>query len=369
MSYRILGEGFVSRRQPGTPTSAALGPRSALTRDGEIICVFGVQSDLGKNDFRPLLARSRDGGTTWTEAVPIWPDSYHQKFSVCSSISATADGDLLLFGFRIPVGVLGEPYWSDETHGLKQNELVWSRSRDNGVTWDLPMVIPMPIPGSAESPCAMFLTSRGTLICCYSPYNTFDPNLKVEKNQVIFMASDDDGRTWRHNAMLRFANTESLGAEAWVVELADQRLLGAGWHIQGDVDPMNPYALSSDGGVTWTPTLSTGIRGQSIALTPLPDGRVLMVYNQRKHGPVGVWLAVANPTPKDFGIQHNEQVWKAEISSQKPTAKGADDMQAWTSFAFGEPSALLLRDGTVLVTLWCQQPSGYGIRYVKLALS
>lgn len=368
MKYRILQEGFVSRRQPNTPTSAALGPRSALTRTGEVVCVFGVQSDLGKNDFRPLLARSADGGVTWSEAKPLWPDSYHRQFSVCASISAAPNGDLLVFGFRIPVGVLGEPYWSEATQGLKQNELIWARSRDNGVTWDLPRVIPMPIPGSAEAPCPVIQTSKGHLICCYSPYNTFDPKLQVDKNQVVFLVSKDDGRTWQHRTMLRFPQPDALGAEAWVVELADGRLLGASWHIAGQTDPMNPYALSADDGSTWTPLRSTGIRGQSIALTPLPDGRVLMVYNQRKHGPVGVWLAVAKPTEQDFGLERNEQVWAAEISSQKPTQKDADDMKSWTSFAFGEPSTVLLPDGNVLVTLWCQQPSGYGIRYVKLSL-
>lgn len=42
--------------------------------------------------------------------------------------------------------------------GLKQNELVWSRSLDAGATWDTFRVIPMPIPGSAEAPGAMCRT-------------------------------------------------------------------------------------------------------------------------------------------------------------------------------------------------------------------
>ena len=40
----------------------------------------------------------------------------------------------------------------------------------------------------------------------------------------------------------------------------------------------------------------------------------------------------------------------------------------WSDFAFGEPSITVVPDGTLLVTLWCIQPSGQGIRYVKLKL-
>ena len=38
----------------------------------------------------------------------------------------------------------------------------------------------------------------------------------------------------------------------------------------------------------------------------------------------------------------------------------------WTDFAFGEPSVALLPDGTLLLTLWCIQPDGSGIRFVKM---
>ena len=44
------------------------------------------------------------------------------------------------------------------------------------------------------------------------------------------------------------------------------------------------------------------------------------------------------------------------------------DFKDWTSYAFGEPSVTPLDDGTILVTLWALQPSGNGIRYVKLRI-
>ncbi|MBI3920410.1 MAG: hypothetical protein HY318_03240, partial [Armatimonadetes bacterium] len=49
MRYEILSEGFVSERQPNTPTAVAAGARCALTRGGDIVCTYMVQSSLGIN--------------------------------------------------------------------------------------------------------------------------------------------------------------------------------------------------------------------------------------------------------------------------------------------------------------------------------
>jgi hypothetical protein len=136
-------------------------------------------------------------------------------------------------------------------------------------------------------------------------------------------------------------------------------------NLRDGSDYPNPSSLSLDGGTTWQPTRSTGIRGQSTALAPLPDGRALFIYNQRKYGEVGVWLAIVKPTNSDFGVETNQIIWHA----QTPTQQGSSaEHSQWQDFAFGEPSVTGLPDGTLLVTLWCIQRDGHGIRYVKLKM-
>jgi hypothetical protein len=311
-----------------------------------------------------MIARSQDGGRTWSEAKVIWPE-IQERQSIFGSISAAPTGELYFFGMRTPIAHVDEKAWSEATNGLKQNELIWARSTDQAATWSPFSVIPMPVPGSAEAAGAMCVTRRGDFVCCYAPYHTFDPHLKVETNHVVCLTSRDQGRTWRHGSMLRFADPKSMGAESWVVELSDGRLLGTGWHILGDDPQTNKFALSSDSGTTWSSTQSTGILGQSTALTPLSEGRALFTYNQRKHGDVGVWLALVQPSETSFGVRINQRVWAAEIASR---GGASADFKDWTSFAFGEPSVTPLADGTILITLWALQPSGNGIRYVKLRI-
>ena len=357
-----LSEGTVTVRQPQTSSAIACGSRCAVTRTGEVVCTFMVQAELGRNDFCPILARSADHGLTWQEQGPLWPQLANRD-SVFGSVSASPQGELYFFGTRTPIDTVGESNWSEATQGLKANELVWSRSTDNGHTWSELELIPMPFPASAEAPGAMCVAKDGTWHACYAPYNTFDPHLFVPRNQVVVMSRSPENETWRHTAMMRFDDELSTAAEAWVVELADGRLLGTCWNLnqRDGSDFPNAFALSHDGGRTWSPTQSTGIHGQATALAPLPDGSALFVYNQRRQGKIGVWLARVLPTESDFGIQANEIVWEAR---QQPSNTAHAE---WTQFSFGEPSATILADGSILIVLWCLEDGVGAIRYVKLA--
>ena len=364
MKFETIAEGWISKRQPNTPTAVAAGVRCAVTREGDIVSTYMVQSKLGVNDFQPVLARSRDGGVTWKEQGLLWPRLADRQ-SIFGAVSRDSQGDLYFYGARYVIDQPGESFWSEANQGLKENELFWARSADSGKTWTDPAIIPMPIPSAAESAMALCVTRRGRWACCYSPYNTFDPKVKVDRRQVVALTSADKGQTWKHTSMLRFK--DGTAAEAWLIELADGQLLGTSWHMKedGSGDYPNAYALSHDAGLTWTPTGSTGIMGQSTGLAALPDGRALFIYNQRKHGEPGVWLAVARPTETDFGVEANEVVWRAETRTQSGTS---GEHTEWKDFSFGEPSATPLPDGTLLVALWCVQPSGQGIRYAKLKM-
>lgn len=110
--YEILAGGFVSQRKPGSPTAASAGPRCAVHPDGTIICTFLAQVALGRNDFKPMISRSRDGGRTWSEAAMIWPE-FADRCSIFGSISAVPAGECFFYGMRTPIERPGEVAWSD----------------------------------------------------------------------------------------------------------------------------------------------------------------------------------------------------------------------------------------------------------------
>lgn len=364
MRWETLDEGFVCRKSlVARGTDIAVGPRIVVLPSGEVVCSFMETAKTATNDFVPALSRSADGGKTWTEPRRVWPH-LSREWSIFAGLSRDPySGHLFLYGSRCRIDVPGETNWSTETQGLKANELIWAVSSDEGRIWSEPHIIPMPIPGSAEAPGPLCVTKSGRWLACYAPGNTFDPQLKVDRSQIVAVFSDDQGKTWRHTSMLRFPQPAG-GAEAWLIELADGRLLGTSWVIPDDGSELpNAYAISADGGITWSRTNFTGTPGQTTALLALPDSRAIFLYNQRRHGDPGVKAALVKPTEKSFGIEFDDYVWKAETRTQSGSS---GNLSEWSDFSFGEPSIARLKDDTFLAAIWCIQLSGSGIRYVKV---
>lgn len=363
MPCEILFEGFIRRNETSPAGLIAVQPRMTVTHTGDVLCTYVEQTGLGTNDFRPMLARSTDGGKSWSHQ-PLWPHLW-KDWSIIGNLSTAPGGDIYFFGGRTRIERAGEPFWCDATQGMLPNDMVWARSRDGGHTWSEPAGVPVPFPCSAEATSPMVVTHQGTWVSSMAPYNTWDPKLVVKRNQVVAIWSEDESRTWRHSVMMQFSHAESTAAGHSVTELSDGRLLGVTWHINESFSqsPPNAYSLSTDGGRTWGPTLESGILGQSTGLAALPGGRALLVYNQRKLDDRGIWMAVARPTVNDFGVESNEIIWRADVPTR---GKSSGEHSSWTDFAFGAPSVVVLADNTWLVSLWCIQPSGSGVRYIRL---
>src|SRR5207237_1237443 len=130
--------------------------------------------------------RSGDGGMTWNERGPVWPE-LEGVSSLFVGLSRSPSGELFLYGTRTPIDAAGESFWSEDSGGLKQNELVWARSSDSGRSWSRPAVIPMPQAGAAEAPGPMCITRRGRWVACYAPYPTFDPDLRVDRGPLALL--------------------------------------------------------------------------------------------------------------------------------------------------------------------------------------
>lgn len=361
VSITVLETGFVTRY----PLTAS--PRVAVLPDGRLVASFVGRSGAGSPDYALHVTFSSDGGRTWAGERQLWPEDA-AAWSLAGSISAGPDRVLVLFGTQTPIAPGGGSWWDPVRGALAANDLFWSRSWDGGMTWSPRVVIPMPVPGSAEAPGPMLTTRSGHRLVCYAPYPTFDPAVIVDRPQIVVVRSDDDGATWQGATMLRL-HPDAGTAEAWLVELPDGRLFGACWgmDLATGRDLPNPYAVSADGGVTWSPTRSSGLGGQAVGMAALPDGRVALVYNQRDpaRDPLGVWLAVLRPTAEDAGVELDVPVWSASVAATT-TETGHD---VWQSFTFGEPGVVRLPDGDLLVTIWSGVTGSEGVVSVRVRIA
>ena len=170
--------------------------------------------------------------------------------------------------------------------------------------------------------------------------------------------SDDGGESFSPSKISR-VDGESLYAETWVASLPSGAKMITTWQT-ASTDAPDQYLYASDG-ENFDGPYPLPFKGQSTALTPLPDGRVMIVYNQRKESPVGVWLAVARPDESGLNLIDNIPIWQADTGTRGGTGADFGD---WTNFSFGEPHVIRMKDGSYLLVFWCAIEGVNRIRYL-----
>jgi len=337
---------------------AAAGPRLAKMPDGTLVCSFNLHQAGGSNDFYPVLSYSKDG-VNWSEHKPVWPDLVNKE-SIFASVRTTADGRVSIGGQWFPIHEFGESFWSSEVGGMWENCMAAAISED-GINFPPPQRVELPYYGSAEQPGGMLVDADGTMTMIYAPYPTIEQKQPTDTCQLVMVRSKDGGKTWTPTAFAKQDAPCQYG-ESWIVRLSDGRLMVSTWQNKSEEAP-DQYFLSSDDGKTFSGPYAMPFRGQTTALEAWDDGKVLVVYNQRKEEPTGVWLALAKPDEDGFHMLENQPVWETLTTTQSGTS---GDFKQFIDFAFGEPHAMVLDDGSILVTLWYRQDQRKGIRYVLL---
>jgi len=356
--FKKISEGFVYKAPKGG--KVACGPRAAICKDGSIVCSYMVQTKISQNDFVPMVAYSKDG-ENWGGAKPIWPDWVGEK-SPFVSVRNTPDGKVSVAGMVFEIDGEGEMFWSNEAMGMKENKLCWCISQD-GVEFGSPNVIELPYYASSEQPGGMLVKKDGEIIMIYAPYDTIKKKQEVVTNKLIKMTSKDSGKTFEAGVVGEI-DLDSNFAESWIVELGSGAVFVSSWLPNSENAP-DVCFVSHDGGESFSEPIDMKIGGQSTALAPFGEDKVLVAYNQRATGTIGVWLALGEPKSDDFNLIANEPVWEA---TTKTRSNKSEDFDNWTDYSFGEPNVIILEDKSLLVVFWCQQPDECGIKYVRLQM-
>jgi len=333
-------------------------PRTAIIPDGNILCCFGRTKGLGINDFTTMCAYSADG-EKWSEATVVWPE-YEGKKATVMTPRTMPDGRVSLSGMIFDVEYDGELWWSNELGSMKKNKLCWCISPD-GRKIPLPYEVELPDAASCEQPGGMLVRENGEMLILYSPCATIDPKGPVVTSRQVLMRSRDGGNSF-HPQEFGQLEPPVMYAESWIVELDADRLLSGTW-ITGNEPFPDAYFVSSDSGETFNGPFEMPFKGQTTSLTPYGDNMVLIPYNQRQHGTVGVWLALVKIEGTGMRLLENQPVWEAQTTTKKN--KSADFVN-FTDYAFGEPQVTVMHDGSLLVVFWYDQPYGTGIHYVKV---
>ena len=252
---------------------------------------------------------------------------------------------------------------TDQQFGARDSGALICRSVDGGKTWSQPQPVPMP-DGPLEVSHGILPLKSGRLL---APAATlFDPDeLGL---QVIAALSDDDGQTWSHSVAFEDPKKEHGYFEQKFVELDDNRVMGVAWTVTlGEYSDLeNSFVISNDCGSTWGSIHSTGIRGQTMTPIYLGNDRLLVLYNQR-HGQQAIRMCLVTFRDDSWIVHHESMLYDARAFYERSASveSGIDELNG---FAFGFPTAIPLRDGSYLATHWCVEDGKCGIRWTRLKI-
>ena len=356
--FKILNTGDITN--PKTQLRETSGSRTALLKDGRYIAIINTKTTSSSNDFIPTVSYSNDG-LSWSEPKLLFPELVDKK-SVYVSVRNTDDGRISICGWSADIAYPGENWWNDELASMKENQLCYCISEDG---YDIPPLtfLDLPFYGAAEIPGGMHVDKNGVYTIVYSPYTTIENREKADTNCLVKMVSRDEGKTWQSDK-IAVVEGESLYAETWIAELASGAKFVSTWQTASK-DAPDQWLYSKDGKEFFGP-FAYPFKGQSTSLLALKDGRVLVAYNQRKESPVGVWVAVIKPDENELNMIENAPVWTTSTGN----TKGNDDnnFSGWTTFSFGEPQVIEMKDGTFLLALWYAENGINGVRSVRCSI-
>ena len=327
-------------------------PTVCRLTNGDLMAVFSGDRDEHVCPWGKVqMIRSSDNGETWSAPRTIANGPIDDRDA---GIVQLPDGEILvvyftsvayrdgLYSKEWPAG--SARYWwrrHDEKIPAETRTRALGnfcvRSKDNGVTWSAPDVIPL----KGQTPHGPVLLKNGDLFQIGRWTATaHDGAGEAGKTYISAERSSDGGHTW--NLLCdKIPAAEGENAvpsrfhEPHIAELADGTLVvhvryhGPDGHLR--------QTLSRDGGKSWTTMTQIPLLGLPPHLLVLPDGKLVSVYGRR-------W---AKPGFGEFACISDDggQTW--DVSSEIVLAPShCGDL--------GYPASTLLPDGDIL-TVYYQQ--------------
>ena len=275
-----IPEGVESAREMGMKCQHYGWPGITRTLQGDILVSASERIRHVDPFGREVIARSTDGGRTWSEPTVIFDSITDDRDH---AINTLPDGTIVSSWFSSRGWASREhpAWWADMARRIGPDTLAalsrgWlRRSHDGGHTWK-PEVYPT-IVGQHAGPSVL---SNGDMIYC-GPWRGQDGR------KLLATRSSDGGRTWRVVGEIpgprvkdeETGRYDTVLNENHALELAPDKILCV---FRGSRGQRNIHLTrSDDGGRTWTVPEDLGVYGFPSYLVRLEAGPILCVFGDR----------------------------------------------------------------------------------------
>jgi len=347
-----LGTGIVySNPKPHVWSRHAYFPSLVDLGGGELICSFVRAQAFEAEDARLHLSRSRDGGQTWEHEGRMFserpaPEHYFEA----GRMARLADGSLLLMVCLADKHRHEEGLSNPDTLGFVETTLVSHRSTDGGKTWGEASAVTPPLVGPEfEICCPPVPLVDGRVLYPCSTWKAWDGSNPTGMKAIAFV-SKDNGATWpEHVVTLDGVAQQVIHWESKVVEMAPGKLVAvsSAFDEAAGESLRNHFALSTDGGASFTAPAATDLLGETPALLPLSSDEAICVY--RRTDIRGLYAARVSLAAGKWTTLEQVECYGTN------TLYGTDSKNQSEKFAvlrFGAPCVTRLDRSTALIAFW-----------------
>ena len=327
--------------------------------DGTIGAVVVIGEAFESVDSSSYVCFSSDKGKTWSKPKRMF-ECFNDEALLTDYCKASVldDGRLVAVGYTYLRDNPELPIGNPQNGGTLDDFVFYSISEDGGKSWGEPIHIECVWGPHVEASAPITVLKDGTWI---TPITGF-PDWDGKMHGILCgraLRSEDFGKTWNDDAVcMDFGDDSTTCYEQRMCQLESGTVICIGWNENTKTGQRlhNHYTASFDNGKTWTKPVSTGILGQASSVCAIGGEKLLALHAVRRDTErPGIYAYIVDFSDKTWNIIESDIVWEPDFQIKKDEKMA----EIFSFLKFGQPGAIKLNDGNILMSHWYAKDGQY----------
>ncbi len=366
---RIIKTGIIYQNPtPHVKSIQAYFPSVIVADNGDMLATVVLGEAFEAVNMHTYIFRSTDLGETWENEGLLYSSASDRLLSDYSRLTKLPNGNLIVLMLRADrTDHSDEGLTNSKTLGFVPSEFVTFHSSDHGHSWSPHRLIDSALGDTLFELCSPITPINDGR--CFLPTSTWPHwNGSISTGyKMVALVSHDKGKNWpEYIDVMIDPKQEIYFWESKIIEIKENRLLSVAWAYNriSNKDLPNQFALSGDGGKSWSTPKSTGLLGQTLTPFLLDDGRILSIY--RRIDKPGLWANISRIEDEQWINESSEPLWGHNIDGL--TGDGSNMSHSFNVLKFGAPCITRLPDGTIFIAFWGVENCISVIRWYKIGI-
>ncbi|MBQ5777354.1 MAG: exo-alpha-sialidase [Oscillospiraceae bacterium] len=327
--------------------------------DGRLLSTYTLGEAFESIDYTSHISVSNDKGKTWSAPRRMFDKSGEEvPITDCCKLTRVGEHKIVALGYAFWRPDPDLPLANPETGGLLDDFIFFSISEDDGETWSNWTEIPCVWGHHVEASAPITVLADGSWATPITGFDDWEGNATAKKVGRI-LRSYDEGKTWNDDVICMDFGTDDITCfEQRLCQLENGTIVVISWNenVKTGERYNNHYSISTDNGKTFSKPLDTGILAQASGVCSIGGNRLIATHAFRRDtDEPGIYGFLVDLSDGKWNIVDKALLWKPAT----PMIKETNMAEIFSFLKFGQPGAVHLSDGTVLMSHWCSENGQY----------